>query len=131
MLQHDLESYFVGNNFYLDEFTLHLDAEYMPQMRDYCMLQIAFSDVMNTYLKGIPANPLPYGLYCCAWERDMSPYASMLLYLYTSLIYACTEQTEYAVAHLQKSCSIAEANRIEFAIAFAVHYSPQLFQLAL
>lgn len=131
-LIHDLDSYFIGNSYYIEEFSVNMQTEYPAHMREYLILECAYSDMLKKQYKGIPVCPDAYEVVLLTGYQYFSPLSALLMHLYLASICVSGESFERSIFHIREACRIAEEHDLEYSsIAFMSKYLPGIYAGAL
>lgn len=120
----DLEVYFAGNQYYLDDFLIDVETKFPYEMKDYLILECAYSDLLKAYWKGVPVNPELYELNGIFNRNSFSPLSAVTMHVYLSLICYVCQKTEKSILYAHEAAKIAEENNLEHAADFLIRYLP-------
>ena len=128
----NLESYFVGNSSYIENFRLDMQTPYPLHMREYLLLECAYSDMLKAQYKAVPVSPQPYEIVLQTDRDRFSPLAMLTMHLYLASICGSCGQSERSVYHVRESCRIAKAYDMEYAgVSFMSKYMLSTYKRAL
>lgn len=128
----NLESYFVGNNYYIEDFRIDMQTPYPPHMREYLLLECAYSDMLRAQYKSVPVNPQPYEIVLQSDGDRFSPLSSLTMHLYVGAICRTRGQSDRSVYHISRSCQIAREYDLEYSsVSFMSKYLQDTYKKAL
>lgn len=125
-LIHDLETYFTGNQFYLENFSIDFRHRFPSKMHGYLAVESAYADLMQGMVLKVPVNPIPYQLIYQEDYEQLGILTKIMLSLYISLILV-NRQPENSKAYLLEACRMAESSNMTSAMAYLFHYYPEFF----
>lgn len=129
---HDLETYFLGNRFYLEDFAIDMQDEFPLQMREYLFLECAYSALVKTFVNKVQLLPDPFELVLRSEPERFSPLSALDMNLYVAFLCINYGRRDAAIYHIREACRIAEENNMEHStIPMLMQYTPDLFQRAL
>lgn len=122
---HDLETYFVGNNYYLEEFYIDPEHIFPSEMQGYLLLESAYSDIIRCLINKSEINPVPYQIVCRNGTANLGKLTEIMLPLYTAFLLKSQDRSAESRACLLQACSLAKKNAMENTVAEILQYCPE------
>lgn len=123
LIVRNLNSYFVGNKNYIDNFHIDLNYDFPKNTKEVLILECAYSDMLKSYYHHTSVNPLVYEMILQNNNEITTPLSKLSLHLYLAGLCKSFGQNEKSVNHIRKACQIAKDDNLEYsAVAFMSNY---------
>lgn len=131
LLLHDVECYFSGNHFFLNEFQIDSRYSYHPSVRNYIKNLCAYIAVLNLFSGKSHESFITFEMICQEYDETDNYYLSMYMHLYLAHAAHYNRCDEDCMYHLKMALSIGKKYDIYRDFAYMYHYIPEKIEKVL